>query len=264
MRKLESIKKSWQQRRQIASHLSHIKHKIAVYSGKGGVGKTTVAVNLAVKLSHQGHTVGLLDADIDCPNVTKVLGIGQKPVHQNDGQVIPAEGFGVKVISMGFFQKDEEEAVIFRGPMIHNVITQFLQITVWGDLDYLVVDLPPGTSDSPLTIMQTLTPDGFVIVTTPQELAKLDARRSINMVKKLNLKILGIVENYTGEIFGSGGGLDLAQEMELPFLGSLGLRPDYRDSSKPTVLIAPEVDHEYEEIVSAMKSSLEAVNTSDQ
>ena len=258
--RLESMQKLQQQRRQITQHLSRIKTKVAVYSGKGGVGKTTVAVNLAVLLSHQGNSVGILDADIDCPNVTKVLGVSEKPLYQEDGQVIPAESFGIKVVSMGLFQEKEEEAIIWRGPMIHNAITQLLQITDWGDLDYLVVDLPPGTADAPLTIMQTLPLDGFVVVTTPQELAKLDGMRSINMIRKLNLKVAGVVENYTGEVFGSGAGAELAQEMGVPFLGSVALRPDYRDSSQPTVLLSSEVAQEYEHIVDGLKSSLKAVS----
>ena len=137
---------------------------------------------------------------------------------------------------MAFFQQKEDEAIIWRGPMVHNAINQFLQITDWGELDYLVVDLPPGTSDSPLTVMQTLPLEGFIMVTTPQSLAKLDAKRSINMVRKLNVKVLGIVENFTGEIFGEGGGESLARELAVPFLGTMALRPDYRDDSKPTVL----------------------------
>ena len=153
--RLEQIKRSWEQKRQITDRLSKIKTKIGVYSGKGGVGKTTVAVNLAVTLAQQGNSVGLLDVDIDCPNVTKVLGIEDKPDYV-DGQIHPSEKWGVRVVSMAFFQENEEEAIIWRGPMIHNAISQFLQSTEWGDLDYLVVDLPPGTSDSPLTVMQTL------------------------------------------------------------------------------------------------------------
>ena len=195
--KLDAIRKNWQQRRAITQNLSRIKTKVAVYSGKGGVGKTTVAVNLAATLAQQGHAVGLLDTDIDCPNVTKVLGINQHPTHA-EGKLVPPERFGVKAISMALFQKSEDEAIIWRGPMVHNAINQFLQMTEWGDLDYLVVDLPPGTSDAPLTVMQTLPLEGFIMVTTPQDLALLDAKRSINMVRKLNVKVLGVVENYTG------------------------------------------------------------------
>ena len=146
--RLEQIKRNWQQKRQITERLERIKTKIGVYSGKGGVGKTTVAVNLAVTLAQAGARVGLLDVDIDCPNVTKVLAISEKPDYV-DGQIIPAEKWGVKVVSMAFFQENQEEAIIWRGPMIHNAINQFLQTTQWDDLDYLVVDMPPGTSIHP-------------------------------------------------------------------------------------------------------------------
>mgnify|MGYP001461638712 CR=1 FL=1 len=253
--KLDAIKRQWQQRRAITQNLSQIKNKIGVYSGKGGVGKTTVAVNLAASLAQQGHAVGLLDVDIDCPNSTKVLGITEPPAHI-DGKLVPSERFGVKVVSMGFFQQNEDEAIIWRGPMIHNVINQFLQLTEWGALEYLIVDLPPGTSDSPLTVMQTLPMDGFVMVTTPQPLAILDAKRSINMVRKLKIAVLGIVENFTGEIFGSGGGEILAKELETPFLGSMTLRSDYRDDSKPTVLNSNEVRKEYENLMANLETRL--------
>ena len=163
--RLESIKRTWQQRREITDRLGRIKVKLGVYSGKGGVGKTTVAVNLAVSLAKQGHAVGLLDADIDCPNAARAIGVTEPPEMEGN-QFIPPEVHGVKVMSMGFFQENEEEAIIWRGPMIHNAINQFLQSTDWGDLDYLVIDLPPGTSDAPLTIMQALDMDGFVVVTT--------------------------------------------------------------------------------------------------
>jgi len=253
--RLEQIKRSWQQKRQITDRLSKIKTKIGVYSGKGGVGKTTVAVNLAVTLAREGHSVGLLDVDIDCPNVTKVLGIEDKPEYV-DGQIHPSEKWGVRVVSMAFFQENEEEAIIWRGPMIHNAINQFLQTTEWGDLEYLVVDLPPGTSDSPLTVMQALPLDGFVVVSTPQQLANIDARRCINMIRKLNLNVLGVVENYTGDVFGEGGGKKLAEEVDTPFLGTLALRSSYRDTTKPTSLLDSSVGEEYVQLVKEVKSSL--------
>ncbi len=253
--RLEQIKRSWQQKRQITERLATIKTKIGVYSGKGGVGKTTVAVNLAATLAQEGNRVGLLDVDIDCPNVTKVLGITEKPDYI-DGQIMPAEKWGVKVISMSFFQENEEEAIIWRGPMIHNAINQFLQSTDWGELDYLVVDMPPGTSDSPLTVMQTLPMDGFLVVSTPQLLANMDAKRCINMIRKLNLNVVGIVENYTGEVFGQGGGEDLAKEVGAPYLGTLALRSSYRDSSRPTALLDSEVGEEYANLVKGLKKSL--------
>ena len=256
--RLESIKRTWQQKRQITQRLDRIKTRVAVYSGKGGVGKTTVAVNLAAALAHEGKQVGLLDVDIDCPNVTRAMGISDKPVYQ-DGAIIPSQRFGVRVVSMAFFQENEEEAIIWRGPMIHNAINQFLQMTEWGDLEYLVVDLPPGTSDAPLTIMQTLPLEGFVVVTTPQHLANLDARRCINMIRKLKLNVLGVVENYTGEIFGNGAGNELARDMDLPFLGSLALRPDYRDTSQPTVLASSDVMDEYQGVIKSLQASLKSL-----
>jgi ATP-binding protein involved in chromosome partitioning len=253
--RLEQIKRSWQQRRQITDRLGKIKTKIGVYSGKGGVGKTTVAVNLAVTLASQGSKVGLLDVDIDCPNVAKVMGITDKPDYV-ENQIIPSEKWGVKVVSMAFFQENPDEAIIWRGPMIHNAISQFLQSTDWDELDYLVVDLPPGTSDSPLTVMQNLPMDGFVVVSTPQDLANLDAKRCINMIRKLNLNVLGVVENYTGEIFGEGGGKNLAKDVDAPFLGDLALRSIYRDSSKPTTLLDKSVEKEFTSVANAMKKSL--------
>jgi ATP-binding protein involved in chromosome partitioning len=253
--RLEQIKRTWQQKRQITDRLSKIATKIGVYSGKGGVGKTTVAVNLAVTLAQEGNRVGLLDVDIDCPNVTKVLGITEKPDYV-DGKITPSEKWGVKVVSMGFFQENEEEAIIWRGPMIHNAINQFLQSTEWGDLDYLVVDLPPGTSDSPLTVMQTLPMDGFVVVSTPQQLANLDAKRCINMIRKLNLNVLGVVENYTGDVFGQGGGEDLAKEVDAPYLGNIALRSCYRDNSKPTSLADKDVAQEFSAVAGQVKKSL--------
>lgn len=253
--RLEQIKRSWQQKRQITDRLGKIKTKIGVYSGKGGVGKTTVAVNLAVTLASMGSSVGLLDVDIDCPNVAKVMGITDKPDYV-DEQIIPTEKYGVKVVSMAFFQENPDEAIIWRGPMIHNAISQFLQQTDWGELDYLVVDLPPGTSDSPLTVMQNLPMDGFVVVSTPQDLANLDAKRCINMIRKLNLNVLGVVENYTGDIFGQGGGKKLAEEIDAPFLGELALRSAYRDSSRPTALLDESVEDEFVFVADEVKKSL--------
>ena len=257
--KIEAMKRQFEQKRAITDALSKISHKIGVYSGKGGVGKTTVAVNLAVTLAREGHRVGILDVDIDCPNVVRAMKVAQRPMATEDRKMVPPERFGVKVMSMGFFQENEEEAIIWRGPMVHNAINQLLQSTDWDELDYLIVDLPPGTSDSPLTVMQTLDLDGFVVVTTPQELAKIDAKRSINMIRKLKLNVLGVVENLSGDVFGSGAGEELAREMDLKFLGRIELRGDYRDTSRPTVLSSKRVREEYASIARAAKSSLEAV-----
>ncbi len=253
--RLEQIKRTWQQKRQIGERLDKIKTKVGVYSGKGGVGKTTAAVNLAVTLAKEGARVGILDVDIDCPNVANVLATASRPSYV-EGRIIPAEDWGVKVVSMAFFQENEEEAIIWRGPMIHNAINQFLQNTDWDELDYLIVDLPPGTSDSPLTVMQSLPMDGFVVVSTPQDLAVLDAKRCINMIRKLNLNVLGIVENYTGDVFGEGGGRALAGEVDAPYLGSMALRSSYRNSSMPTVLADEDVRVEYSDIAAELRRSL--------
>ena len=143
--KIEAMKRQFEQKRNITSALSRITHKVGVYSGKGGVGKTTVAVNLAVTLAQEGARVGILDVDIDCPNVVRAMKVSERPMAGEDNKLIPSEQFGVKVMSMGFFQENEEEAIIWRGPMVHNAINQLVQSTEWGDLDYLIVDLPPGT-----------------------------------------------------------------------------------------------------------------------
>ena len=255
--RIEQMKQSFERKRAIEESLSRIKHKIGVYSGKGGVGKTTVAVNLAVTLAQDGEKVGLLDVDIDCPNVVRAMKITEGPVVDEDQRMTPPESFGVRVMSMGFFQQNEAEAIIWRGPMIHNAINQLLQSTEWGDLDYLIIDLPPGTSDSPLTVMQALTLDGFIVVTTPQELARIDAMRSINMIKTLKVNVLGVVENFSGDVFGSGAGEELARELDLPFLGRLELRADYRDTSRPTVLTSKAVLDEYRHIAEQAKAALD-------
>ncbi len=256
--RIEQMKRQFEQKRAIAGSLANIGCQIGVYSGKGGVGKTTVAVNLAVTLAQEGARVGILDVDIDCPNVVRAMKIAEPPLVSEQNKIAPPERFGVHVMSMAFFQKDEEEATIWRGPMIHNAINQLLQSTDWGRLDYLVIDLPPGTSDSPLTVMQTLSLDGFVVVTTPQELAKVDAKRSINMIRKLNVPVLGVVENFAGDVFGSGAGEELAREMDLAFLGRLEMRADYRDTSRPTVLTSPPVLEEYKVIAGSAKAALDS------
>ena len=229
--KVEQMKKQWAQKKMVADTLASVGTKIGVYSGKGGVGKTTVSVNLAVTLAQTGKDVGILDVDIDCPNVVRALAVAEKPEVGEDNRMIPPEAFGVKVMSMAFFQKKEDEAIIWRGPMMHN-------------------DLPPGTSDSPLTVMQTLSLDGFVVVTTPQDLSKIDALRSINMIKKLNIPVLGVVENFSGEIFGTGAGKALANLAKVDHLGNLSLKIDYRESVKPTVLTSLDVKQEYELVAS--------------
>ena len=257
--RIEAMKRQFEQKKAIADSLSEIRHKIGVYSGKGGVGKTTVAVNLAVTLAQQGAKVGILDVDIDCPNVIRAMRVAEPPTVGETNRMIPPEQFGVSVMSMGFFQQNENEATIWRGPMIHNAINQILQTTIWGSLDYLIMDLPPGTSDAPLTIMQALTIDGFVVVTTPQDLAKVDATRSINMIKTMRVDVLGVVENFSGDIFGSGAGEELAQELDLAFLGRTEMRADYKDVSRPTVLTSKAVRDEYRQIAQSMEEAISSL-----
>ena len=233
--RLAQVRDQFKQKQAISNSLNSIKYRIGVYSGKGGVGKTTVTTNLALTLAKHGRKVAILDCDIDCPNVTRVLRISERPGADNEGKMIPPSKHGVSVMSMGFFQENEDEAIVWRGPMIHNAINQFISKTNWGDIDYLICDLPPGTSDAPLTVMQTLNLDGFIVVSTPQELAALDAKRSINMIKKLNLKVFGVVENMTGGIFGKGAAIEMAEELELPVLSEISLLSDYSDSFDPVV-----------------------------
>ena len=246
--KIQQLKNQFEQRKQLANALEPIKTKIGVYSGKGGVGKTSVTINLALSLNNLGYRTGIFDVDIDCPNVTKALGINIKPTVDEQDKMIPPEQHGIKVMSMGFFQKNEDEAIIFRGPMIHNAINQLLSGTNWENIDILLVDLPPGTSDAPLTVMQTLDLDGFVVVTTPQELAKLDAIRSINMIKKLNHNIYGVIENFTGEFFGTGAGQEISKNMEIDFLGNIQMRKSYSEPSTIAYLEDIEANDEYNKI----------------
>ena len=256
--RIEGMKRQFEQKRQIEESLSGIKNKIGVYSGKGGVGKTTIAVNLAATLANDGAAVGILDVDIDCPNVVRAMKISEHPTVGEEQKMIPPERFGVKVMSMSFFQENEDEAIIWRGPMIHNAINQMLQTTEWGELDYLVVDMPPGTSDAPLTVMQVLTMDGFVVVTTPQELAKIDAKRSINMIRKLKVNVLGVVENMSGGIFGQGAGKEISKELDLEYLGEINVRPDYQDTSRPASLLNNEILEEYRSVTG---KTLEALSS---
>ncbi len=243
-----------------------IKHKIMVLSGKGGVGKSTVSTGLALSLAQQGHTVGILDIDITGPNVPKMMGLDGRRLHVENKRIHPAQGhLGVKVISMAFLLEDEDTPVVWRGPIKLGAIQQFIGDVEWGELDYLIIDFPPGTSDEPLTVAQSLPDiDGMVIVTTPQQVALLDSRKSITFSESLKVPVLGIVENMSGftingtaapgtslniagpggktlsataddegrfsvtlDIFKEGGGKATAEEFGVPFLGALPFDPGF-------------------------------------
>jgi ATP-binding protein involved in chromosome partitioning len=207
-------------------NLLKIRHKIAIMSGKGGVGKTTIAVNLACTLAKKGRSVGLLDADIDCPNITNLFDIEEKFGKTPSG-LIPVEKYGVKISSMSLIEMDSGP-VMWRGPLIHSAIIQLLELTEWGDLDYLILDMPPGTSDASLTVMQFVGIDAAVVVTTSQQLAMMDATKSAKMALGF-YKPVGIVENMSGEVFGSGAGETIANELSIPFLGRIDLSKQMRE-----------------------------------
>ena len=210
---------------------------VAVGSGKGGVGKSTVSANLAVALAASGAAVGLLDADVYGPNIPTLMGVEDLPAP--DGEtLVPAAAHGVKIMSMGFLI-GPEEALVWRGPMIHGALKQLLTEVAWGDLDYLVVDLPPGTGDAQLSVAQLVPLTGGVVVTTPQLLSVSDARRGVTAFQKLGVPVIGIVENMRGDVFGSGGGERAAEEMGVPFLGAVPLDPRVArlgDEGKPPVV----------------------------
>lgn len=232
--------------------LPKVKNIFAVASGKGGVGKTTVAVNLALALAKTGASVGLLDADIYGPSVPLMLGLRDAPPIVNN-KIQPVVSNGVKVISMGFFYEQSQQAGIYRGPIVSGIIKQFITDVEWGELDYLLIDLPPGTGDAPLTMAQTLPITGVLTVTTPQDVAMNVAIKSIGMFNKLNIPILGVVENmsylvcpHCGEntyIFGKGGGQKISEKFNVPFLGEIPLHPLIREGSdlgRPVTLVEPD------------------------
>jgi len=234
-----------------ANLLPDVKHIVAISSGKGGVGKSTVAANLAVALAASGARVGLIDADIYGPNIPMMLGVS-KPPEQKDGKLLPAESYGVKLISMGFFVP-EEKAIVWRGPMVHNAIQQFFRDVIWGELDYLLIDLPPGTGDAQLSISQLVTLSGVITVTTPQEVALHDVRKGMMMFKGVNVPLLGVIENMSyyicrhcgerEEIFSHGGGQRAAEKLGIPFLGAIPIDTAIRtggDEGMPIVAANPD------------------------
>jgi ATP-binding protein involved in chromosome partitioning len=228
--------------RRIAGRLNlDIRNIIAVSSGKGGVGKSTIAANLAIALAQSGASVGLMDADITGPNLPMMMGVQRMP-NPVDQRLIPAEANGVKIISMGFLV-DPNQAMIWRGPMIHAAIRQFFSDVIWGALDYMIVDLPPGTGDAQLTLAQSVPLTGALIVTQPQDVAVGDALRGMQMFQQVNVPIIGVVENMSGDFFGTGGGQKLAESRGVPYLGSVPLDPKVRmggDTGQPIVVAAPD------------------------
>jgi len=239
----------------LKSKLSHIKHRIMVMSGKGGVGKSTVSANLAVSLSLEGLNVGLMDADIHGPNIPMMLGIESRQILGSGNGMVPIELFpNLKVMSMAFFIDDRDNPVVWRGPLKHNVISQFLGEVDWGEIDCLVVDLPPGTGDEPLSVAHLIkNVDGSVIVTTPQDVALLDSRKAVTFSRMLQIPVIGIVENMSGlicphcrneiDLFKVGGGEKAAQEMRVPFLGRIPIDPEIVkdcDRGMPFVMSHPD------------------------
>jgi ATP-binding protein involved in chromosome partitioning len=220
-----------------------IKNIIAVASGKGGVGKTTVAANLAVALAQMGAKVGILDADIYGPNVPLVMGADEMPAPDGD-KMTPPVAHGIQVMSIGFLVP-EGEALIWRGPMLHKAIEQLLTDVAWDQLDYLVVDLPPGTGDAQLSLAQLVPLTGGIIVTTPQAVALADAMRGLTAFQRLDVPVMGIIENMAGEVFGVGGGEQAAAKLGVPFLGRVSLAPVIResgDNGNPVVACCPDTE----------------------
>lgn len=239
----------------ITETLSNIKKRILVFSGKGGVGKTTVAVNLSFALSEQRLKVGLLDADIHGPNVAKMLGVeGRRLESAGENKILPiAVTKNLSLVSMAFLLRDENTPVIWRGPLKMKLIQQFLSDVAWGKLDYLVIDSPPGTGDEPLSIAQLIPATGALIVTTPQDISLLDSRKAVSFAQKLNFTVYGIVENMSGlvcphcgkqiNLFKEGGGERAALELGVPFLGKIPIDPkivELSDSGKPFIIHSPE------------------------
>lgn len=239
----------------LKKRMAGIAHKVLVLSGKGGVGKTTISVNLALALAEKGFKVGLLDTDLHGPNVAKMLGADNAQLMSYEDGIEPFEVIkNLKVVSLAMAGHGPDTPVIWRGPLKIGVIKQFLADVNWGDLDYLVIDTPPGTGDEPLTVAQLIPGlDGSVIVTTPQQVAILDSRKSINFSKQLDVKVLGVVENMSGlicphcgkeiPIFGKDGGKEAAEEMEVPFLGPVPLEQDLmeaQDNGRHFILTSPD------------------------
>ncbi len=256
------------------NYIPQVKNTIAISSGKGGVGKTTVSVNVAVALAEAGAKVGLLDADIYGPNVPLMMGVKSPPAGGQKDKIPPAQNYGVKIMSIGFFVP-EETPIVWRGPMIHGAIQQFLRDVDWGVLDYLVVDLPPGTGDAQLSIAQLVPMTGAIIVTTPQDVALLDSRRGLAMFQKVHVPVLGIIENMSyficphcserTEIFSHGGGKKAAEKLGVPFLGEIPIETAIRaggDEGRPILIAQPQsvVADIYRKVASAVAAQISIHN----
>ena len=248
-----------------------VQHVIAVGSGKGGVGKTTVSVNLSLALAAMGHNVGLLDADVYGPNVPLMMNVQDQP-KAVENRIQPLHSYGVTLMSMGFLSPGDKP-LVWRGPMLHNVIQQFLRQVDWGPLDYLIVDLPPGTGDVQISLLQSCPLTGAVVVTTPSGVSLEDARKAVNMFQQMRVEVLGMVENMSYlmvpgttqkiDVFGSGGGKRTAAQMRVPFLGELPLDPEVRmggDSGRP-VGIHGETDARALPFFTIARAVIERVNT---
>ncbi len=218
------------EKEQIKQALKDVRFKIAVHSGKGGVGKTFFSINLAYLLKDLGYSVGILDADVDCPNIPKHLKVDTH-MAGHGSNLVPVSVDGVKVASTGFLNDpaDPDAPIIVRGPIKHRLLIDFLTRTEWGKLDFLIFDLPPGTSDVPLSTMQIGNLDGIILVTTPSSEALLDTKRSGKMAQTMNVRIIGLVENMSGEIFGEGKAEGLAEELNIELLGSIPLKKEFRE-----------------------------------
>lgn len=250
----------------VTDSLRKIKHKILVLSGKGGVGKSTVSANLAVALSQKGHEVGILDIDIHGPSIPKMLGVEDRRPGESESGISPVfYSPKLRVMSMGFLLEDKDSPVIWRGPLKMTVIKQLIGDVDWGNLDYLIVDIPPGTGDEPLSIAQLIPGcDGAIVVTTPQDVALVSVRKSINFVKKMNMPVIGILENMSGftcphcgksvDIFKTGGGLKVSKDFNVPFLGKIPIDPKIvltGDSGEPYLIknTSTEAGKEFQKIV---------------
>jgi len=251
----------------------NIRNIIAVASGKGGVGKSTITSNLAVSFKKLGYKVGILDADINGPNIPIMFGIKEKP-EAIDEMILPIEKHGIKIVSLGFLMEEESNAILWRGPLISKAITELFEYSLWSEIDFLLVDLPPGTGDETLTVGQSLPLDGVLIVTTPQDVSVIDAKRSAYAFNKLNVKILGVVENMSYficpenekeyDIFGSGGGEKISKYLNIPLLGKIPIEIEIRkggDIGKPVAILNQDLKSSVE-FINIAKKIIKALNVS--